>query len=137
MALNQKQKRFVLEYLIDLNATQAAIRAGYSEKTAYSIGQENLKKPEIQRAIQSRQVTLQNKLEITQEKVLEELAAVAFAKASDRAISDLKYTNKLRALELLGKHLSIFEPKQDVHEQITEDDPITRSLKEEATRGTF
>lgn len=47
MALNPKQQRFVQEYLVDLNATQAAIRAGYSEKTAGQIGAENLKKPEI------------------------------------------------------------------------------------------
>lgn len=53
--LTDKQQRFVDEYLIDLNATQAAIRAGYSEKTAYSVGHENLKKPEIQKAIQEAQ----------------------------------------------------------------------------------
>ena len=47
--LTPKQQRFVEEYLIDLNATQSAIRAGYSEKTAYSVGHENLKKPEIQK----------------------------------------------------------------------------------------
>ena len=49
VALTEKQKRFCDEYLIDLNATQAAIRAGYSPDTAYSIGQENLKKPEIKK----------------------------------------------------------------------------------------
>jgi len=53
--LTPKQQRFVEEYLIDLNATQAAIRAGYSEKTAYSVGHENLKKPEIQKAIEEAQ----------------------------------------------------------------------------------
>lgn len=52
MALTPKQKKFIDEYLKDLNATQAAIRAGYSEKTAYSIGQENLKKPEIKKFIE-------------------------------------------------------------------------------------
>jgi len=46
--LTPKQRLFVAEYLKDFNATQAAMRAGYSKKTAYSIGQENLKKPEIQ-----------------------------------------------------------------------------------------
>lgn len=51
MALTAKQKRFVEEYLIDLNATQAAIRAGYSPNTAYSIGNENLNKPEIRARI--------------------------------------------------------------------------------------
>ena len=45
--LTPKQQRFVEEYLIDLNATKAAIRSGYSEKTAYSVGHENLKKPEF------------------------------------------------------------------------------------------
>ena len=52
--VTEKQKLFCEEYLIDLNATQAALRAGYSEKTAYSIGNENLKKPEIQEYIQKR-----------------------------------------------------------------------------------
>ena len=50
--LRERQKRFVEEYLVDLNATQAAIRAGYSEQTAYSIGQRLLKKVEVQEAIQ-------------------------------------------------------------------------------------
>ena len=45
--MTEKQKRFCDEYLTDLNATQAAVRAGYSKKTAYSIGEENLRKPEI------------------------------------------------------------------------------------------
>ena len=49
--LTPKQKRFCQEYLIDLNATQAAVRAGYSEKTAYSVGNENLRKPEIKKYI--------------------------------------------------------------------------------------
>ena len=72
--MTPKQQRFCDEYLVDLNATQAALRAGYSKKTAYSIGVENLRKPEIQAEIQKRQNRLRNKLEITQEKVLRELA---------------------------------------------------------------
>lgn len=83
--LTPKQRRFIDEYLIDLNAMQAAIRAGYSEKTAYSIGLQNLKKLEIQAEIQKRRNRLQNKLEITQERVLQELAAIAFANGSDYA----------------------------------------------------
>ena len=74
-----KQRRLVNEYLIDLNAPQAAIRAGYSKKTAQQIGAENLSKPVIQAEIQKRQVKLQNKLEITQERVLQELAAIALS----------------------------------------------------------
>lgn len=53
--LTLKQQRFVEEYLIDLNAMQAAIRAGYSERTAKSIGQENLTKPDTQKAIEEAQ----------------------------------------------------------------------------------
>lgn len=83
--LTPKQRRFIDEYLIDLNATQAAIRAGYSEKTAYSIGVQLLKKLEIQAEIQKRRSRLQNKLEITQERVLQELAAIAFANGADYA----------------------------------------------------
>ena len=83
--LTPKQRRFIDEYLIDLNATQAAIRAGYSEKTAYSIGLQTLKKLEIQAEIQKRRNRLQSKLEITQERVLQELAAIAFANGADYA----------------------------------------------------
>lgn len=83
--LTPKQKRFVDEYLIDLNAAQAAIRAGYNEKTARQIASEYLTKPNIQAEIQKRQNRLQNKLEITQERVLQELAAIAFANGSDFA----------------------------------------------------
>lgn len=139
--LNERQKRFVQEYLVDLNATAAAKRAGYSEKTAYSMGQRLLKKVEIQTAIQKRQEKLQGKLEITQERVLEELAAVAFANGTDfvtitkngkvqitptedvaedkrKAVAsikegqkgvEIKLHDKVRALELLGKHLGVFD----------------------------
>ena len=109
--LTEKQKRFVYEYLIDLNATQAAIRAGYSPKTAYSMGQRLLKKVEIQAAIQEAMSERQKRTEITQDKVLEEIGKVAFHDAADHSESDLKYSNKLKALELLGKHLGMFEDK--------------------------
>lgn len=69
--LTDKQARFVDEYLVDLNATQAAVRAGYSAKTASVIGAENLAKPNIQKAIQARQEELKIKTEITQEWVVE------------------------------------------------------------------
>lgn len=79
MALNDKQRRFVDEYLIDLNATQAAIRAGYSEKTAYSIGQRLLKNVEIQNSIQESMKSRSNKTGITADRVLSEIARLAFA----------------------------------------------------------
>ncbi|WP_315360802.1 terminase small subunit [Neisseria bacilliformis] len=69
--LTDRQARFVDEYLVDLNATQAAVRAGYSAKTASVIGAENLAKPNIQKAIQARQEVLKMKTEITQEWVVE------------------------------------------------------------------
>lgn len=77
--LSDKQAKFVKEYLIDLNATQAAIRAGYSGKTAYSIGWENLKKPEIQEAITKYREFLQKDTDVTPEKIIAEYAKLAFA----------------------------------------------------------
>lgn len=82
-SLTAKQQRFVDEYLVDLNATQAAIRAGYSKKTAGSIGEENLKKPEIAAAVAARQAKIAEKLEITQERVVAELAKLGFCNMQD------------------------------------------------------
>ncbi|SEG75984.1 phage terminase small subunit [Sphingobacterium lactis] len=79
MALTDKQQRFVEEYMVDLNATQAAIRAGYSQNTAHSIGAENLIKPEIQEAIQKRKQELSDQTGITAERVLKEYAKIAFS----------------------------------------------------------
>lgn len=76
--LTAKQQRFVAEYLVDLNATQAAIRAGYSQNAARAIGSENLTKPDIQAAIQEERDKLARKTEITQERVLREYARIAF-----------------------------------------------------------
>lgn len=71
--LTPKQSLFVKEYLVDLNATQAAIRAGYSEKTAASIGEENLRKPDISASIAEAQQAKAKKLDITVESILAEL----------------------------------------------------------------
>jgi phage terminase small subunit len=76
--LTPKQARFVEEYLIDLNATQAAIRAGYSQRTARQIGEENLSKPDISAAIQSAKAARSERTHITQDRVLQELARIAF-----------------------------------------------------------
>lgn len=83
MALTAKQQRFVAEYLIDLNATQAAIRAGYSAKTAYSVGHENLKKPEIQAGIQAAMNARSERTEINADWVLKRLARDATADLAD------------------------------------------------------
>ena len=74
--MTKKQKRFVEEYLIDLNATQAAIRAGYSPETAYSIGSENLKKPEIRACIEKAMAERSKRTGINQDRIIMELAKI-------------------------------------------------------------
>ena len=115
--LNAKQRRFVEEYLVDLNATQAAIRAGYSEKTAYSVGPENLNKPGIAAAIAEAQDKRTERTEIDQDWVIESLRAVHAASMAARPIFDKDGVEKgfsfnpgaaNKSLELLGKHLGMF-----------------------------
>lgn len=74
--MTDKQKRFCDEYLVDFNATQAAIRAGYSKKTAYSIGDENLRKPELKKYIDERIAEKQSQLIATQDEVMKYLSSV-------------------------------------------------------------
>lgn len=81
--MTKKQKLFVEEYLIDLNATQAAIRAGYSPETAGSIGSENLKKPEIRARIDKAMAERSKRTGISQDRVLLELAKIGFANIKD------------------------------------------------------
>lgn len=81
--LTDKQDRFCREYVIDLNATQAAIRAGYSKRSARSVGCENLTKPNIQKRIQALGRKVADKLELTAERVLMELQRIAFFDPSD------------------------------------------------------
>lgn len=76
--MTPKQERFVQEYLIDLNATQAAIRAGYSEKTAEQQAHQLLKKTSVAEAIAAAQQKRAERVEITQDRVLQELARIAF-----------------------------------------------------------
>lgn len=79
MSLTDKQRRFVDEYLIDLNATQAAIRAGYAQETARQIGSENLSKPDIAQAIAEAQAARAERTQITADRVLQELARIGFS----------------------------------------------------------
>lgn len=74
--LTLKQQAFVYEYLIDLNATQAATRAGYSAKTAYSIGEENLRKPEIKNAIATQMKNRMQRVTIDSDAMLERLVGI-------------------------------------------------------------
>lgn len=86
--LTEKQRRFVEEYLIDLNATQAAIRAGYSVKTAAVIGAENLIKPNISNEISKAMAERSKRTGVTADRVIEELAKIGFINISD--VVDLK-----------------------------------------------
>lgn len=93
--LTPKQKRFCEEYIIDLNATQAAIKAGYSENSAAEIGCENLVKPNIQNYISFLNEERQNATGITAKRVIEELGKIAFSDirelmTADNAVLDLK-----------------------------------------------
>lgn len=81
--LTPKQEAFTREYLIDLNATQAAIRAGYSKRTAEKIGSENLRKPEIAAEIAAAQQRRAQRTEVDADWVLKRLAAEAGADLAD------------------------------------------------------
>lgn len=146
MALTAKQNRFVEEYLIDLNATQAAIRAGYSAGTAKEIGSENLTKPNIRSRIDEAVAERSRRTGVNQDRIIRELAKMAFVNAADmidmdnaklkvctspddtaavqsvkvkKTISEnsetvereIRIADKIKALELLGKHLGMFKDK--------------------------
>lgn len=148
--LTKKQQLFVDEYLIDLNATQAAIRAGYSVDTAAVIGCENLIKPNIQEAIAKAMAERSKRTGVNQDRVVLELARIAFVnvenvvdtdtgeilsnateddlaciesvkfKQSDNQYGgsierEVKFASKLKALEMLGKHLGMWNDKIDVN----------------------
>jgi phage terminase small subunit len=81
--LTARQRRFVEEYLVDLNATQAAIRAGYSPRTARAIGHENLTKPDIQAAVERAMAERGERVQITARQVLDEVALIAFSDIRD------------------------------------------------------
>lgn len=151
--LTAKQQLFVDEYLIDLNATQAAIRAGYSAKNADKIGHELLGKTRVSEAISERMAQRSKRTGVNQDRVVLELAKIAFVNAADvinsedatvkiDAASDdtaaiqsvkvkviptkegegiereIKLNDKLKALELLGKHLGMWNEKTDVNVNI-------------------
>lgn len=105
--LTKKQKRFCEEYLIDLNATQAAVRAGYSPKTASRIAVEVLNKTHVSEYLAMLMQERSKAVGITSEQVVKELEKIAF---SDTEITGKE---KMKALELLGKHLGMFSEKQE------------------------
>ena len=104
MKLTAKQEAFIKEYLIDLNSTQAAIRAGYSPNTATEIGWENLRKPHIKVAIDEALNKRSEKLQISAEYVLQKLKDITDSEEE-------KTADRLKGLELLGRHLKLFTDK--------------------------
>ena len=103
MSLTPKQARFVEEYLVDLNATQAAIRAGYSPKTAYSQGERLLKNVEVHRAIQEAQEARSERTGVTQDEVIQGLKKEATLEGDGSS-----HSARVAAWAHLGKHLGIF-----------------------------
>ncbi|MBD9303573.1 MAG: terminase small subunit [Lachnospira sp.] len=190
MALTDKQKRFCEEYLIELNATQAAIRAGYSPKTAEQTASRLLRNVKVQEYIAKRQKELSRSTEITQERVIKELALIAFSNNADyahvvekkmqveaggalvdvldkdgkpvmyrtvepvlteelteeqkRALAvikkgrdglEVKSCDKVKALELLGKHLGIFTDKIEANVNDTTRSELQELLAQRKARG--
>lgn len=125
--MTEKQKRFCEEYITDCNATQAATRAGYSPKTAYSIGQNLLKKVEIQNYIKELSENAKNEKIATAREVMEHLTAVMKGEVKEQTliwIGDGKQDiteiavserDRLKAAELLGKRYGLFTDKVDVN----------------------
>ncbi|WP_026678207.1 terminase small subunit [Fictibacillus gelatini] len=153
--LTAKQQRFVEEYLIDLNATQAAIRAGYSVKRASEIGYQLLQKTTVSEAVARAMAERSKRTGVSQDRVIEQLAKIAFADLKDyvnwnefgvsiinsedvdgsvlsevsetvnntilpngteieKKTKKVKLNDKIKALELLGKHLGMWTEKQQV-----------------------
>lgn len=118
MALRGKQARFVDEYLVDLNGTQAAIRAGYSAKTAQEQSSRLLSNVIVQTAIQAGRAALSARTEITQDRVMADIEAIkqdamqpVYDADGNKAMLDHK--SALRACELQGKHIGMFVEKTE------------------------
>ncbi len=121
-----KQKRFCDEYLVDCNATQATIRAGYSKKTAYAIGLNNLKKPELREYIDNQLEQLHNKNIADSQEVLEYLTSVMRGEHKEQTMQlvgdgiqkitdiDVSAKERLKAAELIGKRYGLFKENIDV-----------------------
>ena len=165
-----KQDLFVKEYLKDLNGTQAYIRAGYkvkNENVAAVYASKLLRKPKVQEKIQAAMKEREKRTEITQDKVLNEIANLAFTDRTEivnlnnrviiknfdelspeqkACISGVKETkhgievtfyNKEKALEMLGRHLGIFTEKLEVKGELKTEDPFKGLSTEELKKVIF
>lgn len=129
--LTAKQQRFCDEYLIDLNATQAAIRAGYSKKTANEQGARLLVNVSIQKKIFELQKEREKRTEITQDSVLRELALIAFAKASDYA----KVVEKDAMVEVDGNMVPVLDEDGNQVKYRTVEPILTDELTEDQKKA--
>ena len=111
MKLTQKQKKLAEYYIKCGNATEAAKKAGYSEKTAYAIGQENLKKPVISEYIAKRIEKQEKALVADAFEVLKFFTSTMRGEVKDQFGLDPALSDRIRAAELLGKRESLFEKK--------------------------
>lgn len=107
--LNAKQIKFIESYLIHFNATKAAIEAGYSEKSAATIGAENLRKPEIKKYIMDKQVQFVDECLITKNMVISELSRYAF-RGRESSYTDVKARESVTALVKIGYYLGMELP---------------------------
>lgn len=126
LKLTPKQKAFIDEYLIDLNATQAAIRAGYSKKTAYSQGQRTLKNVEVQNRIAEQLEKIQNERIADVKEVMTYLTSVMRGEHTEQALKligdgcqeitdiDVSAKERLKAAELIGKRYGMFKDQMEL-----------------------
>lgn len=120
--MTDKQQRFVDEYMVDLNATQAAIRAGYSAKSAEKIGHQLLEKTRVSNEIMKRKAKLSSVANWTAVDVLKRLARLA-----DEGYKD---SDKIKALELIGRHIGMFQDKVELSGGVRIDPESVKAIVE-------
>lgn len=131
MKLTPKQKKFCEYYIQSGNASEAARKAGYKEKNAPFMGAENLKKPQIKSYINERVGKQDKELVADADEVLRFYSAVMRGEVKDQFGLDASLTDRLKAGDALMKRYAAGGSKKNE----TEDDPITRSLKEDVSNG--
>ena len=140
--LTMKQKRFADEYLISGNAKQAAIKAGYSRKSSYSIGEENLRKPELLSYIEERLQYIESESIAKQEEILKYLTSVMRGEQKEAiligmgdGVQEITYIEvsakeRIRAAELLGKRYRLWVEKQEINTTVHVN-PILENILEQ------
>lgn len=121
--LTQKQQRFVDEYIISGNATQAAIKAGYSKRSAYSVGQENLRKPVIKAALDKRNAEIKSEKTADMTEVMEYLTSVMRGEQTESVATakgiyddvEVSAKDRIKAAELIGKRHGAWTDKKEIN----------------------